>query len=97
MQDKLLKIINHYGIDNQRRRLQEEVTELLDEILLFEKGIGDINNIISEMADVSILLWQFQEYYEIKDLELLEVRDFKVNRTLDEIEHPEKRIARKGE
>ena len=43
------KIFNYFGYENQRRKLNEEVQELNDAILLYEKGIGDIENIIEEI------------------------------------------------
>ncbi len=81
-----LKIFEHFGYENQRRKLAEEVNELTDEILLFEKGIGDIKDLKGELADVYILLKQIKENYEITDEELmLEIRA-KINRTLERIE-----------
>ncbi len=81
-----LKIFEHFGWENQRRKLAEEVNELNDEVLLFEKGIGNINDLKEELADCYILLKQFKEAYEITDEELiLEVRA-KLNRTLERIE-----------
>ncbi len=36
MEEKLLKIINHYGVNNQQRKLQEEVFELQEAIYDYE-------------------------------------------------------------
>lgn len=84
--DELIKIFEHFGYEKQRRKLVEEVNELNDEILLFEKGNGDIKKIKEELADTFILLNQFKRYYEIKDEELLLVTRAKINRTLERIE-----------
>lgn len=81
-----LKIFDYFGYENQRRKLVEEIDELNDEILLFEKGIGDIKDLKEELADCYILLKQIKSYYEITDEELLVVMRYKLNRTLERIE-----------
>lgn len=81
-----LKIFEHFGYENQRRKIVEEVNELTDEVLLFEKGIGEIKDLKSELADVYILLKQIKENYEITDEELLLEIRAKLNRTLERIE-----------
>ena len=81
-----LKIFEHFGYEKQRRKLAEETNELNDEVLLFEKGIGDIKDLKEELADVYILLKQIKEYYEITDEELMLVIRAKMNRTLERIE-----------
>lgn len=86
MQEKLLKIIEHYGINNQQRKLQEEVFELQEAIIKFENGIGDIKEVVEELVDVTVLLDQFRVFYEIYQDEESEIYDFKVNRQLERIE-----------
>ena len=36
MDEQLLKIINHYGINNQQRKLEEEIFELQEAITIYE-------------------------------------------------------------
>lgn len=74
-------IFNYFGYETQRRKLVEEVNEFLDEILLFEKGIGDIKNIEEEFADVIVLLEQFREVYELSNCELAQNEADKIYRT----------------
>ena len=78
-------IFNYFGYETQRRKLIEEVNEFLDEILLFEKGIGDIKKVEEELVDVFILLKQFHIYYEMEDEELILVFKEKINRTKERI------------
>ena len=85
-EEDYLKIFEHFGWEKQRRKLVEEVDEFNDEILLLEKGKGDIKNVIEELADCYILLKQFKETYEIKDEELMLIIRAKLNRTLERIE-----------
>ena len=83
MIDQFLEIINHYGAKNQQRKLAEEVFELQEAITLFESGQGNIKNVIEEIADVYVLLEQFEYYYEIEIEEIGKVIQYKVNRTLE--------------
>lgn len=80
-----LKIFNHFGWENQRRKLQEEVDELKDEILLYEHGIGDMKKMIKEMADVRNVLNQFIYAYEMSEEELNNEGTDKIIRTLQRI------------
>jgi NTP pyrophosphatase (non-canonical NTP hydrolase) len=68
--NELIDIFNYFGYETQRRKLIEEVNEFLDEILLFEKGVGDIKNVEEEFADVIVLLEQFKTVYELSSYEL---------------------------
>jgi hypothetical protein len=83
--DTYLKIFNHFGWYEQRRKLQEELDELKDEILLFEHGIGDIKKMVKEMADVRNVLNQFILAYEMLEEELNEEGELKNIRTLQRI------------
>lgn len=51
-------IMDHYGPIHQYNQLTEEVTELYDAII---SGDTDYKNIVSECADVYIMLKQFYE------------------------------------
>ena len=94
MKEDLLKIIYHYGVDNQQRKFNEEVFELQEAIFKFEHGtyLGEpivnsegkaIAHIAEEIADVSVILNQFKEYYSISDEEIEKIMKQKVNRQLD--------------
>lgn len=80
-----LEIFNHFGWQTQRRKLQEEIDELKDEILLYEHGIGDIKEMIKEMADVRNILNQFIYAYEMLEEELNKEGTDKNIRTLQRI------------
>ncbi len=86
MESNYLKIINHFGVNNQQRKLQEEVFELQEAITKYENGSGPILDIEEELVDVVILIHQFMEYYNLDSLNMM-VRDkVKVERTLERIE-----------
>lgn len=84
--EKVKQIFEMFGYAKQRRKLVEEVNEFNDEVLLFEKGIGDIKALEEEFRDINVVLDGFREFYEIlKELDQ-EYKDFKADRTLKRIE-----------
>lgn len=85
-EEKVKKVFETFGYANQRVKLVEEVNEFNDEVLLFEKGIGDIKKLEDEFRDINVVLDGFREFYEIlKELDQ-EYKEFKADRTLDRAE-----------
>ena len=94
--DNYLKIINHYGINNQQRKLAEEVFELQEAIIIEEDrkkhlklNCFCINDITEELADVIVILEQFKRYYNISDDEIEKIKEFKVKRQMERIDNNE--------
>ncbi len=83
---KYEKVFDYFGYENQRRKLTEEVQELNDEILLYEKGIGKIEDVITETADVLNILKGFMIEYDITADELREKMEIKMDRTIKRID-----------
>ena len=74
------KIFLYYGIETQKRKLQEECAELIRAI-----ARNDEKNMLEEMADVSILIEQFKTVLEyFKKIE--NIKGQKIKRTLERIE-----------
>lgn len=99
MKDKLLDIMQHYGIENQLRKFNEENFELIEAIhksensdasLKILEGITLINNIKEEIADNLVLLSQFILYYEIDLDEIEEIFKQKVDRQLERMKKDKK-------
>ena len=101
MEKDLLKIIEHFRVNNQQRKLQEEIFELQEAITKYEEfnnriedlAIYDIDetelkkeHIAEEMVDVMILLKQFFYYYQFDEDTMLKIEENKINRTLERIE-----------
>ena len=94
MEKDLLKIIEHFGINNQQRKLKEEVFELQEAIIKREAVAGyeqeyleeHKNHIAEEIVDVMILLEQFYYYYGLDQETLLKIEEEKLERTLQRIE-----------
>ncbi len=83
--DKLLKIFVHFGDETQRNKLCEEFRELQDELYRFVV-LGDECGMLTEIADVLVLMLQFMYAYgyEFDDLKDEVIR--KINRTIQRIE-----------
>ncbi len=102
MKEKLLKIIEHYGVMPQLKYFQSEVFELNEAILQYEhinnydKTSSNfktyINNdmmyhIAEEIADVQVMLNQFKEYYKISDEQIEGIMNYKIDRQLERIKN----------
>ena len=97
-EEKLLKIINHYGVNHQQRKLQEEIFELQEAITTHElkksveyeipltEIIGTKEHITEELADCLVVLFQFKEYYEIDKKDIIKVMNEKIDRTIKGME-----------
>lgn len=98
MKEKIKKIANTYGYDAQSRQCIEEMAELTQAINKFwrkqlkcgKADLSDIElatqdelNLLEEMADVQIMLWQM-EYLLIADLN--PIIQEKVDRQIQRIE-----------
>ena len=86
MEEKLLKIINTYEVMPQLKYFQSEVFELNEAIILEQYGEDTVEHIAEEIADVTVMLKQFQHYYGISDEEIEEVMKQKIERQLKRIE-----------
>lgn len=98
MKEKIKKIANTYGYDAQSRQCIEEMAELTQAINKFwrkqlkcgKADLSDIElatqdelNLLEEMADVQIMLWQM-EYLLIADLN--PIIQEKIDRQIQRIE-----------
>lgn len=85
MDEKLLYIIEHFGLKNQREYLGKEYQELQDELYRYIV-LDDEADILTEIADVFVLCLQFLYHYGYSEEELIEEMKFKIDRTLKRIE-----------
>lgn len=85
------KIVEYYGMREQLKYFQSEVFELNEAILANRYDTegatidGYVEHIREEIADVMVMLKQFQYYFEIPDEEIKSVMKFKVDRQLERI------------
>ena len=86
MKNKLLEIIKHYGIDEQLKYIHNEYFELDEAIVRYENGNTLTRDYIKEeLADVMVMLKQFQYFYDITDEDIEEVMNYKIDRQLHRI------------
>lgn len=99
MKEDLLKIIQHYGVNAQQRQFAEEVFELQEAITTHEvkkfsssgipitEIVETKEHIAEEIADVTVMLKQFQYYYGIENEFVLALIKGKVDRQLARIKN----------
>lgn len=76
----LLGVINTFGEQKQKIKLFEEMAELQKEVCDGIFGKKNKKEIISEIADVLVMLEQLKMMVSISTHDLQKVIDFKVNR-----------------
>jgi NTP pyrophosphatase (non-canonical NTP hydrolase) len=88
MKDKLLRIFNHFGIESQKRKLNEECYEFLQAVCEWQaKPTADTRtHVVEELADCLVVLKQFQHHFGIEDLKLKAWAKTKIKRTLARID-----------
>lgn len=86
MEEKALKIINKFGIENQLKKFNEENYELQEAIIQYEKGCGTYKHVVEEIVDNLVLLKQFILFYGIPKEMIEEGMKFKIDRTIERIE-----------
>lgn len=99
MEEKLLKIISYYGIDNQQRKLEEEVYELQEAIISYkfanwcfnDKEVIEIarEQIADELGDVINVLDEIRLYYKIPKETVMNKRIPKIERQLERMKEVE--------
>lgn len=89
-----MAIIEHYGLKNQVKKLNEEAYELCEaeHVFLTSKANGatdsmrmSLENITSEMADCLVLIEQLRQYHKISGEVLKKEYDYKIARQLARI------------
>lgn len=99
MKEDLLKIINHYGINNQLKYIHSEYFELDEAIMNYQSSGWDFDyedakeleekysqHIAEEIADVMVMLKQIQYYYDITDEQIENIMKYKIKRQLERID-----------
>ena len=88
-EEKVKRIADHYGWNNQLRQLAEECCELSVESLHYTRERGATERISEEMVDVLIMIQQII-YLLRNDVEKLEkYADYKMDRQLGRIDRGE--------
>lgn len=83
----IAKILNHYGRTHQEWKALEELAEL--QVAITHQGTAE--EVKTEIADVLIMAEQIRLMWNISPAEVVAEIDRKVDRTLERIEHDNKR------
>ena len=88
MKAKLLHIFNHFGIETQKRKLNEEVYEFLQSVCEWQNNPSTANaeHVTEELADCLVVLFQFQHHFGIDEQTIKQWCDYKTERTLARID-----------
>ncbi len=86
MKDKLLQIIEHYGLAEQLKYIHTEYFEL-DEAIISDVGFVNKKHTAEEIADVMVMLKQFQYYYGFPDSYIENIMNYKIDRQIERIEN----------
>ena len=78
------ELIAKYGI-LQLAVAVEELSELQKEICKSLRDKTNVDNIVEEIADVTIMLEQLKIYFKISDSDLNSVIDYKIKRTKERL------------
>ncbi len=100
MKDKLLKIINTYGVLPQLKYFQSEVFEFNEAVIKYNEALSSADttkvrlkylkeHIAEEFSDVQVMLEQFKAYYDLDNKEIMDIMEYKINRQIDKIEKGE--------
>ncbi len=73
-------MLQHYGWKNKKMVVVEELSELTKEVCKQERGLGNIHDLVEEMADVYIVLDMIKEHYKITDVLIDAMIDAKESR-----------------
>ena len=89
MEEKLIIIADHYGLENQLRQLAEECSELAVEANHSARRGSVTVRLIEEIADVEIMLDQVRYLAGIQESDVLETRYYKIERQLKRMRQEE--------
>ena len=91
--DNIFKtLINKFG-GKQMVVAIEELSELQKELCKAIRGQEVKENIIEEIADVSIMLCQIMIYFEIEEADVIKVMDEKIQRTMNRLLGGEENVS----
>lgn len=69
-EEKITRLaLSHYGIENQKRKAAEEMGELLAAMSKFDDGRATADDVITEIADVEIMMEQLSYYFGEENVE----------------------------
>lgn len=86
---KIKRIINHYGKEAQKDVAIEEMSELTKELIKERRIKYNMDSILEEIADVTLMLHQLLIIYNFTEEDVKRIIDEKVERQIKRIEDEE--------
>lgn len=77
--------LSKWGEEAQLNMVYEEVGELLTALARYKRGRASQKDVITELADVSIMIGQMATLFDYKDFE--EEKEYKLNRLKERLEN----------
>lgn len=92
--EEIEKIIGHFGQEKQIVLANEEMAELIqaNSKVLRNCKVVNLNNLIEEIADVSLMLDQLMVIYDIRQTTVKIVKKQKIERTLKIIQNEKENV-----
>lgn len=90
--DKLRYIADHYGLFHQLGNLVEELNELAMEAADSVVRGSITDNLISEIADVEVMLSQIKYLGQIEQADIDAVKAYKINRQIMRIQREDSNV-----
>ena len=97
-EQKIQYIADHYGYESQSRQLIEEMAELTvainkawrshpNDVEVPNMGYENYKNILEEMADTLIMVWQIKYLLGVGEGELADIVEQKLDRQIERIKN----------
>ena len=82
MTERIKELAKLNGLDEIMNLVIEECSELIKEITKSYRGMGDVNNIEEEIADVLLVIYQLMHLLDISEDDIRKTVEEKVERTM---------------
>jgi NTP pyrophosphatase (non-canonical NTP hydrolase) len=81
------QIFQHYKFENQKRKLWEEMGELIEALTVAQYTTRNhaFEHVVEEIADVMVVVRQFQLHYAISDDHIAAQMEAKIKRTIEKM------------
>ena len=85
--ERIIKIADHYGVNSQLDILQEECAELIQAVSKYRRtndpNIFDRMHLEEEVADVEIMIAQIKDLMKLSEKDIRGIKDTKLERQLE--------------
>lgn len=83
MTERIKELAKLNGLNEVMNLVIEECSELIKELTKAHRGMGDVNNIEEEIADVVLVIKQLMHLLDISEDDIQRIVEEKVERTME--------------